>query len=163
MEYYSAIKRNKSESVLMRWMNLKAVRFINLNADLNESSLSQKEKNKHCISIPMCVCVRACTLSRFSRVWLCATLWSVAHRAPLSVRFSRQEYQNGLPCLPPGMEPTFLMHPALAGSFFTTSATWFTTRLTTGFSKFPHNFAFYNDFALGTPSILGKPIELLLA
>ena len=57
MEYYSAIKRNKSESVLMRWMNLKAVRFINLNADLNESSLSQKEKNKHCILIHMCVCV----------------------------------------------------------------------------------------------------------
>ena len=34
----------------------------------------------------------ACTLNGFSRVWLCATLWSVAHQAPLSMGFSRQEY-----------------------------------------------------------------------
>ena len=30
-----------------------------------------------------------------------ATLWTVAHQAPLSMGFSRQEYQSGLPCLPP--------------------------------------------------------------
>ena len=28
-------------------------------------------------------CVRVCMLSRFSRVWLCATLWTVACQAPL--------------------------------------------------------------------------------
>ena len=44
--------------------------------------------------------------------------------------FSSQEYQNGLPCPPPGdlpdsgVEPTPLMPPALAGGFFTISATW---------------------------------------
>ena len=44
--------------------------------------------------------------------------------------FSRQEYWSGLPCHPPGdlpdagVEPVSLMSPALAGSFFTTSATW---------------------------------------
>ena len=44
--------------------------------------------------------------------------------------FSRQEYGIGLLCpspgdLPnPGTEPTSLMSPALAGMFFTTSATW---------------------------------------
>ena len=42
--------------------------------------------------------------------------------------FSRQEYGSGLPCPPPGdilgIEPTPLMSPALAGGFFTTSATW---------------------------------------
>ena len=48
----------------------------------------------------------------------------------LSMEFSRQEYWSGLPCPPPGdlpdlvMEPTSLMSPALAGGFFTTSATW---------------------------------------
>ena len=40
MEYFSAIKRNASESVLMRWMNLEP--FIH-------SEVSQKEKNKYCI------------------------------------------------------------------------------------------------------------------
>ena len=56
------------------------------------------------------------------------TLWTVAHQAPLSMGFSRQEYWSGLPCplpgdLPdPGIEPTSLTS-ALAGQFFTTSAT----------------------------------------
>ena len=40
MEYYSAIKRNSFESVLMRWMNLEPIL---------QSELSQKEKYKHCI------------------------------------------------------------------------------------------------------------------
>ena len=47
-----------------------------------------------------------------------------------SMGFPRQEYWSGLPFpfprdLPdPGIEPTSLMSPALAGRFFTTSATW---------------------------------------
>ena len=36
-------------------------------------------------------------LSHFSRVRLCATLWTAAHQAPLSMGFSRQEYWSGLP------------------------------------------------------------------
>ena len=44
-------------------------------------------------------------LSRFSCVWLIVTLWTVAHQAPLSVAFSRQEYRSGLPCPPPGDLP----------------------------------------------------------
>ena len=35
-------------------------------------------------------------LSRFSRVRLCATVWTTAHQAPLSTGFSRQEYWSGL-------------------------------------------------------------------
>jgi len=35
--------------------------------------------------------------SCFSRVQLCATLWTAAHQAPLSTGFSRQEYWSGLP------------------------------------------------------------------
>ena len=43
-----------------------------------------------------------CVLSCFSHVWLFAFLWTVAHQAPLSIEFSRQEYWSGLPCPPPG-------------------------------------------------------------
>ena len=70
-------------------------------------------------------------LSRFSCVQLCATLWTVARQAPLSVGFFRQEYWSGLPCPPPGdlpdpgIEPTSLMSPALAGGFFISGATLF--------------------------------------
>ena len=74
--------------------------------------------------------VPPCMLSRFSHVQLFATLWTVTHQAPLSLEFSRQEYKSGLPCPPPGnlpdpgMEPASLMSSALAGGFFTSSATW---------------------------------------
>ena len=46
--------------------------------------------------------VCACMLSCFSCVWLCATLWTVAHQGSLSMGFSRQAYWIGLPCPPPG-------------------------------------------------------------
>ena len=39
----------------------------------------------------------------FSRVRLCAILRTVAHRAPLSLGFSRQEHWSGLPCPSPGL------------------------------------------------------------
>ena len=44
-----------------------------------------------------------CMLSCFSCVPLFATLWTVAHQAPLSLGFSRQEYWSGLPCSPLGV------------------------------------------------------------
>ena len=71
----------------------------------------------------------ACVLSHFSRVWLFAKLWTIAHQAPLSTGFSRQEYWSGLPCPPPGdlskpgTEPLSLVSLALADVFFTTHAT----------------------------------------
>ena len=43
-----------------------------------------------------------CVLSRFSRVQLFASPWTVALLAPLSMGFSRQEYWSGLPCPLPG-------------------------------------------------------------
>ena len=72
------------------------------------------------------VCMHA--KSRQSCPTLCDTM-DLAHQAPLSKGFSRQEYWRGLPCPPsgdlpdPGIEPTSLISPALAGGFFTTSAT----------------------------------------
>ena len=50
------------------------------------------------------------------------TPWTVAHQAPLSMGFSRQEYWSGLPFLPPGDFPSPGTEPAslaLAGGFFT--------------------------------------------
>ena len=58
-----------------------------------------------------CVCVRACVLSYFSHVRLFATLWTIAHQAPLPMGFSRQEYWNGLPCPPPGDLPNLGIQP----------------------------------------------------
>ena len=40
-----------------------------------------------------------------SRVWLFATPWTIAHQAPLSMGFSRQEYWSGLPFPSPGDLP----------------------------------------------------------
>ena len=40
MEYYSAIKRNSFESVLMRWTNLDPI---------TQSEVNKKEKDKYCI------------------------------------------------------------------------------------------------------------------
>ena len=40
MEYYSVMRRNIFESVLMRWMNLEPI---------IQSEVSQKEKDKYCI------------------------------------------------------------------------------------------------------------------
>ena len=45
MEYYSAIKRNTFESVLMRWMNLEPI---------IQNEVIQKEKDKYCILTHIC-------------------------------------------------------------------------------------------------------------
>ena len=71
-------------------------------------------------------------LSRFSRIWLCATPETAAHQAPPSLGFSRQEHWSGLPFPSPmhesekwkwrrsvvsdpqrphGLQPTRLLHP----------------------------------------------------
>ena len=60
---------------------------------------------------------------------LCLTLCDPMDSLPIT-GFSRQEYWSGLPYPPPGslldpgIKPTSLMSPALAGGFFTTSTTW---------------------------------------
>ena len=66
-----------------------------------------------------CCCV-------LSRVQLFATMWIVAHQAPLSVKFSSQEHWDGLWFLTPGdlrklrLKPKSLT-PALAGGVFLTA------------------------------------------
>ena len=76
--------------------------------------------------------VLAWVLSCFRCVQLCVTLWTATCQAPLSMRFSRQEYWSGLPCraLLQGIFPTqgsnlhLLSLPALIGRFFTARSTW---------------------------------------
>ena len=51
--------------------------------------------------------------------------WTIAHQAPLSMEFSRQEYWSRVLFHPPEdlpdpeIKPMSLVSPALAGSFFT--------------------------------------------
>ena len=64
-------------------------------------------------------------IRELSPVQLFATPWTVAHQAPLSMGFSRQEYWSRLPFsspgdLPdPGIEPMSLESPALVVGLFT--------------------------------------------
>ena len=80
--------------------------------------------------IRMCVCVCVCVCTQLlSCARLFVAAWTAACQAPLSMEFPRQEYWSGLPLpspgdLPnPGIKPTSLASPALAGGFFTTSTT----------------------------------------
>ena len=70
-----------------------------------------------------------------------ATPWTVTHKAPLFMGFSRQEYWSRLPFpslwdLPDsGIKPMSLISPALARGFFTPSATWEAPQLHTSSAK----------------------------
>ena len=65
-----------------------------------------------CICISFCVCV--CVCESLNHVWLFVTLWTVAHQAPLSMEFSRQEIWSGLPF----PSPEDLPNPGIkSGSF----------------------------------------------
>ena len=71
-----------------------------------------------------------CVHAKLLLLSLFAIPWTVACQVPLCMRFSRKEYWSGLPCPPPGhlpdpgIEPTSITSPTVAGGFFTTSATW---------------------------------------
>ena len=67
------------------------------------------------IQIPVLLFSRSVTSDSF------VTLWTVAHQAPLSMGFPRQEYWSGLPFPSPGDHPAPGIKPtspALAGRFF---------------------------------------------
>ena len=82
----------------------KNISFINSPRYFSPETLSKTIKNsfaqKHIfkrnqkmnlMKIISFICVFACVLSCFSHVQLFATLWTIAHQAPLSMGFSRQE------------------------------------------------------------------------
>ena len=80
--------------------------------------------------VKCCPFISLCVFSCFSHVQLFATPWAIDHQAPLSMECSRQEYWSGFPFPPPGdlphprIKPSSPVSPALAGEFFTTSATF---------------------------------------
>ena len=81
------------------------------------------------LCVYVCVHARACT----KLLQLCLTLWDSMDYSPpgSSVHGILQaKYWSRLPCPPPrdlpdpGIKPTSLTSPALAGRFFTTNTTW---------------------------------------
>ena len=89
-------------------------------------------------------------------------LWIVARQAICPQGFSRQELWSGLPFPPPenlpdpGIEPTSLVSPALAGGFFITSTNGKLTSFFTGAQICP---------VLSTPppdlcSLPGTPVKV---
>ena len=67
---------------------------------------------RHCVCVCVCVCVCA---QSFSCAWLFVISCTVAHQAPLSMGFFRQEYWNGLPFPPQGIFPTQESKPCFLG------------------------------------------------
>ena len=68
-------------------------------------------------------CRKCSVVQLLSHVQLFVTTWTGAHKAPLSVEFSRQEYWSTLPFLPPGDLPNPGIKPgspALADRLSTT-------------------------------------------
>ena len=85
-------------------------------------------------------------------------LWTVAHQAPLSVRFPRQEHWSGLPFLSwgelpnPGTKP---MSPAWAGRCFTTGPStrafgWYREQWTRGVKCHYHHGTVVSRTKLGS-------------
>ena len=87
---------------------------------LTHTQVVANQKETRCCWVTL---LRACVLSRFSRVRLFATPWTVAHQAPLSMGLPRQEHWRGLPFSPPGdipnpgIKPASPTSPALADRF----------------------------------------------
>ena len=83
-----------------------------------------------CSAIPLANLEATCLFSSLllgssvlNHVWPFATPWTVAHKAPLSMGFPRQEYWSGLPLPSPGdkHDPGIkLVSPASAGRVLTT-------------------------------------------
>ena len=110
----------------------------NVGSECN-TSLQLKVNPSFCWTVCTCLILlqwillgtHVCLLSHFSCVWLLATPWTITHKAPLSMGFSRQEYWSGLLSLLQGIFPIQALNqqllgasPALAVRFFTTSTTW---------------------------------------
>ena len=79
----------------------------------------------------VCVCVCVCVLSCLNHVRLCVTPWTIYSLSGSSFHWILQArilewvvmpFSRDLP--DPGIKPTSLTSPALAGGFFTTRATW---------------------------------------
>ena len=110
---------NTYESMIRRQFNLKIDKGP-------EKIFHWKRYSNHMKRYSEVLVTACCVLSRFSRVQLFLTSWTLACQGPLSLGFSRWENWSGLPCPSPddrpdpGREHTILAPPALqAGSCLT--------------------------------------------
>ena len=62
LEYYSAIKKNTFESVLMRWMNLEPI---------IQSEVSQKEKHQYSLCLFSCLAYRVVIAIFLNSIYMC--------------------------------------------------------------------------------------------
>ena len=98
---WQGLQTMTSYCVLMNWNKL--ARSFGLHFDSQLLLYFFKEKWMQNYEVTLCVCISCSVVSE--------SLWTVAHQAPLSVEFSRQEYWSGLPSpsprdLPdPGIKP----------------------------------------------------------
>ena len=98
---------------------------FNISVKFQKRPLTEAFLSWHVMS---CVCM-------ISHIWLFTTPWTVAHQAPLSVEFSREEYWSKLPFpsagdLPdPGIEPTSLESPVFLFSHYARWWVWDTERI----------------------------------
>ena len=105
------------------WSRARSLEMLSDCPHLPQAIVQGCEETKASEAGPSSLSFPLTVFSRFTRVRLFVTPWTVAHQAPLSVGFSGQEYCSGLPCPPPGdlvnsgTEPISLVSPALqAGS-----------------------------------------------
>ena len=73
--------------------------------------LTIKQQLEIHLELPDCYLPCILNAQSFSCVQLFATPWTVAHQAPLSMGFSRQEYWSGLPFPPPEDLPDLGIKP----------------------------------------------------
>ena len=97
------------------------------------------------------------------------SLWHhgpLAHQAPLSMEFSRQEYWSRLPFPSPGdlpnleMEPESLVSPAMAGGFFITVPPEKHQRLYNSVNQLCFNKKTFKSYQNGPSSSLGSSLHL---
>ena len=111
----------RKESDTTEWLNWTVLNLYTHVGTQLTSLLLLQSKNMVCLSVYLLACIK----SLWSYPTRCSTM-----DCPLSMGFPRQEYWSGLACPPSGdflhsrIKPASLMSLALAGRFFTTSATW---------------------------------------
>ena len=125
---------------MVQWLGPRALTAGGAESIPGQGARSREQQIKD----PTCPNERCACAQPLGLVRLCATPRTAARQAPLSSGLPRQEYWSGLPGPPPGdlpdpgIEPTSLMFPALAGGFFTTSSSWEALRSRRAHIKIQH-------------------------
>ena len=108
----------KQESRLSPWKRRNAKRVFSMTSAFSWQNSISLCPASFCTPIYiMCASV----LNHFSCIRLFATPWTVVYQAPLSTRFSRQEYWSGLLCPPAGDLPDPVIKHQVACEFLVDS------------------------------------------